>query len=213
MRNLLGALVALQALLGMMFAASAADLGAKYPIKAAPPIVEQLTHGWSGWIVSAVAGGDWNNFQFNGFGNTAAQKPSDFAVGGMSDLLYEFGNGVVIGHELVVRYGNPSVAGQSAPYWRGNSDAIIGFDAGPFLPYVGIGVAAQTLKINLFGTGATDPTFGWDVAAGLKYKVPTTEWVFGLRGYYENMNGFAIGPISTQASNLGVLGSVGYEFQ
>jgi len=204
-------MVAQAALVGALIKARAAD----FPRKAEPIVqqVQSYTKGWSGWIVSGVAGGDWNNFSINAFG-TASAKPSAFAVGGMSDLLYEFGNGIVIGHELVVRYGNPSVGGSSTPYWRGNSDAIIGIDAGAFLPYLGVGIAAQTLKLPIApGLNATDPTYGWDVTGGVKFKVPATEWVLGVRAYYENMNGFAIGPISTQNSNFGVLASAGYEFQ
>lgn len=200
--------------------ALAADLPVKAPAYAA---VAAPMPSWSGWIISGVVGGDWNDFKFTGFGTDTSMTPSAVAFGVKSELIYMFNPVFGVEHKLLVRYSSPSVSsavlgipsGTNVPYWRGDSFANLviainnqwAFDAG-------VGIAAQTLKFDVIG-GIKDPTYGWAFDAGLKWKpsIGPLPIVAGLDFVYEDMDGLALGRTSTQVTNFGVFGSLGVELQ
>jgi hypothetical protein len=221
MRNtFLGAAGAALIALGVLSGAQAADMA---PMKAVPYVAAPQP-SWSGWIISGVVGGDWNNFNTSnlfaigpgGAGTLGSYSPSDVAFGVKSELIYMFNPVFGVEHKLLVRYGNPTVNGTSVPYWRGDSFAnIVIAINNQWAVDAGVGIAAQTLKFNVFGAGVTDPTYGWAFDGGLKWKpsLGTLPIVAGLDFVYEDMNGLAVASATTKNTNFGVFGSLGVELQ
>lgn len=194
-------------------------MGADMAYKAPAPIMQMVAPlpSWSGWIVSGVVGGDWNHITVNTLGlGTGSVSPSAVAFGVKSELIYMFNPVFGVEHKLIVRYANPSVGfgrnlSSDVPYWRGDSFADVVLSWDPHWKWdAGVGIAAQTLKINL--AGIDNPTYGWALNTGLSVKpFDGSNWVFGVDLVYEDMSGFKFAGGTNNNTNFGAFATAGYQ--
>ncbi len=221
--------------------AEAADL----PFKAPPQPV--AVSNWTAVYIGGYAGGTWANSHFCGFGGSTVGeacnnlKISGFVGGGYVGFDYELPNRVVIGARLSAPFGSfsgndsaalgfgPPGATITAKFnWALLANGTVGYDFGPWMPYVGAGIAiastSATVSAPLFiSSSATgQEQIGLNLLAGLKFAY-TRNWAFGVQyNHIEFANtsytftgpvGSAVlGPQPVQLRTDSLVGTVEYRF-
>jgi len=186
--------------------AAALLLGTANFAAAADAIVEEVVvmdsaYNWSGVYVGAQLG-----YGFSGDADYVYDNGSDSDFDYANDLdgifggvyagyNYQFSNGIVLGAEADVAWGDVSgsaIAGdddysnETSFDWTGSARVRLGYAMDRFLPYVTGGVAFGQLDFEEFNegdfySGEDASVVGWTVGAGAEYAV-TDNWV--LRGEY-----------------------------
>jgi outer membrane immunogenic protein len=216
--------------------ARAADL----PLKA--PVMPVVTSNWTGFYIGGFVGGAWANGNFcHPIGQTITGPCQDFKVngvvgGGYVGYDYELPNRIVLGARLSAPFGSISDT-QSAPFgfgpagstisgkfkWAFLGTGTVGYDLGPWLPFVGLGVAVANLDATFtnpfFITSTTNQTqTGLNILTGFKYAY-TRNWAFGIQYNhieFERVNynfpGLFFSQVPVKLSQDSVVGTVDYRF-
>ncbi|MEP9349873.1 outer membrane protein [Xanthobacter sp. KR7-225] len=197
-RTLLG----VSALALMAASASAADLGTRYPVKAAVVPVQMFS--WTGFYIGGNVGYAWGNssFDYTPFlGPTYSYdlgNADGFTGGLQAGFNYQFANNVVLGLEADLQFadigsnnlliGGPvagALASQSLDTY-GTIRARLGYAVDRFLPYITGGAAwANTSYTGPFGWTSDSTHWGWTIGGGLEYAI-TNNWT--VKGEYQYLS-------------------------
>ncbi|GGF56250.1 outer-membrane immunogenic protein [Azorhizobium oxalatiphilum] len=183
--------------------AMAADLAARYPVKAVvAPVVPVFS--WTGFYVGGNLGygGGTNDYAFGTplTSVTGSANAGGFVGGGQIGYNYQFANNVVLGLETDIQWtgieNNVSAASlnvsTSLDYF-GTVRARLGYAIDRFLPYVTGGLAYGKTKTSANLAYITNDIFsgsstntGWTVGGGVEYAV-TGNWTFKTEYLYVDL--------------------------
>jgi outer membrane immunogenic protein len=216
--------------------ARAADL----PLKA--PVMPVVTSNWTGFYIGGFVGGAWANGNFcHPIGQTITGPCQDFKVngvvgGGYVGYDYELPNRIVLGARLSAPFGSISDT-QSAPFgfgpagstisgkfkWAFLGTGTVGYDLGPWMPFVGVGVAVASVDATITtpfisSTASGQTQTGLNVLTGFKFAY-TRNWAFGIQyNHIEfervtyNFPGLFFSQVPVKLSQDSVVGTVDYRF-
>ncbi len=197
--------------------ASAADLSARYPVKAAVvPVVPVFS--WTGFYIGGNAGfgGDKYEYTFASVpnpGNNGSQSTnsSGFFAGGQVGYNYQFNNNIVLGVETDIQWsgiegnntsttlGGATSLKSSLDYF-GTVRARAGYAFDRFLPYVTGGFAYGDSKSSItngFSTAeGSGVKTGWTVGGGVEYAF-ANNWTFKTEYLYVDLDSSEYGSALT----------------
>jgi outer membrane immunogenic protein len=190
MRIALGILAALVS----VSAANAADPYVRPTLMTAPAPFSN----WTGMYLGGFAGGSWVDAKYcAAFAGCASFSPSGFVGGAYFGYDYELPNRFVVGAKLSVPLGSidnttpvllPGPPGRTIKgdlKWAAAANAVIGYDMGAWLPYIGLGVIWASNEVTVTapsGATGTDQQLhpGLNFLAGVKYMVARS-WAVGVQ--------------------------------
>ncbi|WP_454915930.1 outer membrane protein [Xanthobacter sediminis] len=212
-------LLATVALAAFSAPAGAADLAARYPVKAiAAPVFS-----WTGFYVGGNIGYGGNQFSYDyyrrlapglyGYTGSADAASSGWTVGGQVGVNYQFANNVVAGLETDLQWANISgqvsgaylggwnwIAGSNIDYF-GTIRARLGYAFNRFLPYITGGAAYGHIENSLTrGAGpypsvsGSSTNWGWTLGAGAEYAI-TNNWTLKTEYLYVDLGSSDVGLI------------------
>ena len=223
-----------------LVAATSVTRAADLPLKA--PIMPIVTSNWTGFYIGGFVGGSWadGNFCFP-VGQTVNHGCNDFKVngvvgGGYVGYDYELPNRIVLGVRATAPFGSISDT-QSAPFgfgpagstisgkfkWAFLGTGTVGYDLGPWMPFVGLGVAVANVDATFTNpffitTTANQTQTGLNILTGFKYAY-TRNWAFGVQYNHieferENYTfpGLFFSQVPVKLRQDSVVGTVDYRF-
>ncbi len=197
--------------------ASAADLSARYPVKAAVvPVVPVFS--WTGFYIGGNVGfgGDKYEYSFASVpspGNNGSESvnSSGFFAGGQVGYNYQFGNNVVLGVETDIQWsgieGSSNITSgtgvsnlKSSLDYFGTVRARAGYAFDRFLPYITGGFAygeSKTSLSNGFTTAeGSGMKTGWTIGGGVEYAF-ANNWTFKTEYLYVDLDDSTYGSALT----------------
>ena len=185
--------------------AAAVLLGSTALAAAADAIVDEVVvvdtaYNWSGVYVGGQVGYAFGSADYtleeleSGF--DYEHDPDGFIGGLYAGYNYQFTNGVVLGGEADIAWGdvedssvaqgNDDFSATTSTDWMGAARLRLGYAMGRFLPYVAAGVAFGQFDFEELNEGdfygeADEDLIGWTLGLGGEYAV-TDNWI--VRGEY-----------------------------
>jgi outer membrane immunogenic protein len=224
---------------GLMAATSLAR-AADLPLKA--PVMPVVTSNWTGFYIGGFVGGSWADGNFcPPIGQTNGASCNDFKVngvvgGGYVGYDYELPNRIVLGARLTAPFGSisdtqPSPFGFGPPgsmisgkfKWAFLATGTVGYDLGPWMPFVGLGVAVADVDATITtpfisSTASGQTQAGLNVLTGVKFAY-TRNWAFGVQ--YNHMEferenytfpGLFFSQVPVRLRQDSVVGTIDYRF-
>jgi len=209
MRSKIMGLLAVAASLGFVQAASAADMPAKMPVKAAPIVA--APYNWTGLYVGVQGGYGWGRSDetFLLAPNTAASNFSQAydTNGGVAGgvLGYNWQRGMLVfgaegdiswsgikGTSAIINVGPPNLADtyDTSLVWYGSARGKLGIAQDRWLAYITGGLAFGELKHN-YNPGLNVPNCG-SVGATCSNNVTRAGWTLGAGLEYALMNNWSV---------------------
>lgn len=209
-----------------------------------PPEAAAPSPNWSGAYIQGILGyeslkGDFEHQNVNNFGGPGGTYSNDgngFIGGVAAGYNYEFSNNLVVGAELGIRSGTKADdGGEWAKYnnytasklsYLVTAKAVIGYDAGKFMPYVTGGYAGGKVEASQLYTPQnltwSDSEFrsGYVVGAGAKVRI-TDHWFAGVEYNYVDLGKASFGgndssgrltQIDGKFKSNSVFATIGYKF-
>jgi len=200
-RTLLG----VSALALLAGSAAAADLSARYPVKAA--VVPVQIFSWTGFYIGGNVGYGWGNSTFDYTPWASATYSYDlgsadgFFGGLQAGYNYQFANNVVVGLEADLEFADmgsdnvlfagpiPGVLAAQSLDTFGTIRARLGYAMDRFLPYLTGGAAwANTSYTGPYGWTSDSTNWGWTIGAGVEYAI-TNNWTVKAEYLYMDFAG------------------------
>ncbi len=227
MKRMIGAGVALAALLALAGPGVAADLGRRpeMPLKA-PPLVAPY-YNWSGFYAGLNGGGGWGTSSWD----SALAPTGDFdlsggVIGGTLGVNYQ-ANQVVFGVEGDIDWSNIKgstttncpLGCETRNEWLGTARGRVGYAFDRFLPYFTGGAAFGNVKASVPGfAGASDTHAGWTLGGGLEVAF-APNWTAKIEYLYVDLGSFDCGtacggvaPDNVNFTTNLVRGGINYRF-
>jgi outer membrane immunogenic protein len=157
------------AALGMVSAASAADL----LVNNAPSYDPVSPAGaWDGLWLGVYGGYGWATFDDseNYFGDVDSLDADGFLLGVNATANFSLGNGIVLGAITDLAWSNLTGEQDTLSYsvdWQASARGKIGYDAGTFLPYLTAGLAVAGATVDEDGYEDSQMHVGWTAGAGV----------------------------------------------
>jgi outer membrane immunogenic protein len=173
MKSLFVSGVSALALLAGVVSAQAADIPARAPVKAPPPVIAPV-FTWTGPYVGISAGYGWGDSDRWG-GGAPGSIDIDGALVGLT-LGYNWQvNQFVFGVEGDISWSDISGGGPCGGLgcstqndWLGTVRGRLGWAAGQFMPYLTGGLAVGNIDATLAGGTSSTTNAGWTVGAGIE---------------------------------------------
>jgi outer membrane immunogenic protein len=202
--------------------AMAADIPARVPVKAPPPVV--VAPSWAGFYIGVNAGVVWNNAEFTTFGGptplgfpigTKYWEPNKAGFTGGGQIGYNLQSGnFVYGVEADFNYVSnkasvthvtafivPSLTSTTKLDWMGTVRGRLGVALSPTLIYVTGGWAFAHFEDTVTAPGITTPAnvsktySGWTAGGGIEHMF-ARNWTAKIEALFADFgksNGFATG--------------------
>ena len=193
--------VAAVALLGVSYAAEAADMPIKAPYYKGAPRSVVSYYNWTGLYAGINGGYGWGNSYWDvptGF----AIRPKGGMLGGTLGYNYQVGS-FVYGLEGDFDWANVKDSAACGAFscetkntWLGTFRGRLGYAFDRFLPYVTVGLAFGEIKANntsVANPGSSKTFTGWTVGGGLEYAF-AGNWTAKVEYLYVDLGKFDCGP-------------------
>jgi outer membrane immunogenic protein len=216
--------------------AQAADL----PFKA--PVAPVVPSNWTGFYIGGYAGGSWADGNFcPGVGQINGAGCNDFKISGFVGGVYvgydyELPSRIVLGARVTAPVGSvsdtqASPLGFGAPgttisakfNWVFLATGTVGYDMGPWMPYIGGGLAVASVDATVTtpfasSTDSGQTQTGFNLLTGVKFAY-TRNWAFGVQYNhmeFERVNysfpAFFISQFPVKIHQDSLVGTVDYRF-
>jgi opacity protein-like surface antigen len=183
-------------------AANSADLRARGASYSAP--LTGSVYNWTGLYVGAFVGGSWADVGIASQFGTSQSVSTSGAIGGFyAGYDYELPNRFVVGARFSVPLAStsrsttitaafgPPAPGSGEFRWAAALNSIVGYDMGPWMPYVGAGVAFLDNKMTLTEVATESDTqlhTGLNLLVGIKYMI-ARGWAVGMQYNHTEFSG------------------------
>lgn len=184
------------AMVAMMGAANAADLGRRHamPAKAPPYVVPG--YNWTGFYAGINGGYGFGQSEWSNPAGTSSFDIDGGVVGGTIGYNYQV-NQIVFGLEGDIDWSG--IKGQTSTgicvggicetsnNWLATARGRIGYAFNRVMPYLTAGAAFGDVKMNLPGIGSeTDTRAGWTAGAGVEFAL-TGPWTAKIEYLYADL--------------------------
>ncbi|MFN3657427.1 MAG: outer membrane protein [Pseudolabrys sp.] len=180
MKRLILAGLGALAMVSMIGAANAADMGRRQQVMPAKAPA-YAPYNWTGFYIGINGGGGWGNSEWSNTAGAASADTSGGLVGGTLGFNYQMGQ-AVFGLEGDLDWSNirgsttsgVCVGGtcETRNNWLGTVRGRIGYAFDRFLPYLTGGLAVGDIKAEPVGLGSsTETKAGWTLGGGLEFAI------------------------------------------